>query len=254
MKNLIPFELEQILIKTPKIALAFSGGVDSSYLLYASTICGIDIQPYYVKSSFQPDFELEDAKKIVAELNLKIKIIEIDILKKTSIISNPINRCYYCKKTIMESILKEAKKDGYNILIDGSNASDIIEDRPGMHTLIELNISSPLRDSGLTKDNIRNLSKKAKLFTWNKPSYSCLATRIPTNTTITPDLLEKIELSENILFDMGFINFRIRVLGDNAKLEFTNEQIFDAFTKREMILSKLSLFFNSVMIDLKTRQ
>ena len=190
--------------KYPKVAIAFSGGVDSAYLLYAAITYGAEVRAYYVKSAFQPQFEFDDAKKLSQFLHADLHILEVDILSDLSITQNPANRCYYCKKKLFEKILIAAKTDGFTVLLDGTNASDDSDDRPGMKALSELHVLSPLRICGLTKEVIRQRSKEAGLFTWNKPAYACLATRIPTGTPITHAKLEKTEHAENYLTKEAF--------------------------------------------------
>ena len=172
-----------------KIALAFSGGVDSAYLRYEGIQSGCNIHAYYVKSAFQPAFELEDAQKLAKELGAKMTILELDVLSEPLITSNPSNRCYHCKQKIFRAITEAAQGDGYQVLIDGTNASDDASDRPGMRALQELSVLSPLRACGITKEEVRRLSKDAGLFTWDKPAYACLATRIHNGDTITPEKL-----------------------------------------------------------------
>lgn len=236
-----------------KIALAFSGGVDSAYLLYAGIQAGCDIHAYYVKSAFQPQFELEDAKKLAAEFDAKMTVLELDVLSETSITKNPANRCYYCKKKIFSLIKETAQKDGYEILIDGNNASDDADDRPGMKAVHELSVLSPLREYGLTKDEIRTLSKEAGLFTWNKPAYACLATRIPTGVEITADKLHATEVSEKALADLGFTDFRIRSSGNDAKIQVREEQLEKLLLYRREILEKLKPYYSAVTVDLEVR-
>ena len=237
----------------PKIALAFSGGVDSAYLLYASLQAGCDVHAYYVKSAFQPEFEFDDAKKLAKELGAKMTVLEVDILSDSIIKENPSNRCYHCKKKIFRTILEAAKKDGYELLIDGNNASDDADDRPGMKAVLELNVRSPLRECGITKAEVRNLSKEAGLFTWDKPAYACLATRIPTGETITAAKLSATEKSESTLADLGFTDFRIRMVGKNAKIQVREEQLNKLLLHRTEILEKLKPYYASVTLDLEVR-
>lgn len=234
-------------------ALAFSGGVDSAYLLYKAISCGCDIHAYYVKSAFQPQFELEDAKKLAKELRAKMTIIDLDVLSDETICSNPDNRCYHCKKKIFSAIMDAAKKDGYTLLLDGTNASDEASDRPGMKALQELSVRSPLRECGLSKEEIRKLSKEAGLFTWDKPAYACLATRIPTGTKITGEKLKITELSEHCLSDLGFSDFRIRMKDGDAKIQLREEQFEKLLLYRKEILDKLEPFYDSITLDLKER-
>ncbi len=245
--------LKEFFSRYPHAALAFSGGVDSAYLLYAGIQYGCDIHAYYVKSAFQPRFELEDALRLVKELVAKLTVLEPDVLSEPMIRQNPANRCYYCKKMIFLSIAEAAKQDGYELLIDGTNASDDADDRPGMRALKELSVRSPLRECGLTKEEIRRLSKEAGLFTWNKPAYACLATRIPTGTEITKEKLFITEHAEKLLSDMGFSDFRIRMSGNDAKIQLKEAQFETLMMHRKEILEKLRPYYRSVTVDLEER-
>ena len=245
--------LQDFFKQNKNVALAFSGGVDSAYLLYAATAAGCDIHAYYVKSAFQPQFELEDAKSLALELGAKMTVLELDVLSDSVITDNPANRCYHCKKKIFGTILEAAKKDGYELLIDGNNASDDASDRPGMKAVQELNVHSPLRECGMTKEKIRRLSKEAGLITWNKPAYACLATRIPAGEKITAEKLTATELSEKALSDLGFTDFRIRLSGDTAKIQVREEQLDKLLQYRKEILEKLKPYYSAVTADLEVR-
>ena len=245
--------LNDFFLKYSKVALAFSGGVDSAYLLYYAKKCGADIKAYYVKSDFQPEFELNDAKKLANELNADLSIINLDVLKHDDICKNPKNRCYYCKKQIFNAIVKSALNDGYNVIIDGTNASDDAEERAGMKVLKELNVLSPLRFCSLTKEQIREKSKEANLFTFDKPAYSCLATRIKTGEYITKDKLKTTEYAESVLFDLGFTDFRVRMFENNAKIQLKENQLALFIGKRAEILEKLKNLYDNVLLDLEVR-
>ncbi len=239
--------------KYPKVAIAFSGGVDSAYLLYAAIAHGAEVRAYYVKSAFQPQFELEDAKKLANFLQADMRILEVDVLSAAPITQNPANRCYHCKKKLFQILCDTAKKDGFSILLDGTNTSDDSDDRPGMKALAELHVLSPLRICGLTKDTIRQLSKEAGLFTWNKPAYACLATRIPTGTPITLSMLEKTEHAESYLTKLGFSDFRVRLLGEGARLQVPEHQLGRILSYKREILAELKKYYSFVMLDLETR-
>ncbi len=245
--------LETFFRENPKVAIGFSGGVDSSYLLYAAKKYGADIRPYYIKSAFQPTFEYEDAKKLAAQLGIEMVTIYHDVLKNPQVVANPANRCYYCKSTLFSLLKERAKEDGYFVIIDGTNASDDVSDRPGMKALTELSVKSPLREAGLTKTQIRQLSKEAGLFTWDKPAYACLATRIPTNQTITQEMLEKVEQAEGILMEMGFSDFRVRVYHEAARIQWKEEELATAVEKREEIREKLLPYFQIIFFDTEVR-
>ena len=247
-------ELKEFFIEHNKIALAFSGGADSSYLLYAAKENGADVQPYYVKSQFQPEFEQEDARKLAFELGVTLKEISVDVLRFNEVTANPANRCYYCKKRIMGAIRKAASADGYDTIIDGTNASDDGGDRPGMRVLAEENILSPLRMCGITKAELRILSHEAGLFTWDKPAYACLATRIPTGERITAKKLAEVEQSESYLFSLGFTDFRVRLRDGGALLQFTEKQHGRAESEFETIKAELSKYFGHIRLDPQVRE
>ncbi|QEY34974.1 ATP-dependent sacrificial sulfur transferase LarE [Caproiciproducens galactitolivorans] len=245
--------LKTFFAENPSAALAFSGGTDSSYLLYAAKYYGCDIHAYFIYSAFQPQFELDDAKRLADELGVPFTVAEIDVLKDTQVAANGPLRCYYCKTALFTRLRELAQKDGYSLLIDGSNASDLADDRPGMRALKELGVRSPLRECGLTKPEIRRFSKEAGLFTHDKPAYACLATRIPTGTEITPELLKKAEQAETALFSMGFTNFRVRYFHGAAKLQLPESQFSMALSKKDELTKELSRWFDGVLLDLTPR-
>lgn len=247
-------DLKEFFVKYPRVAVAFSGGVDSAYLLYAAGQYAKKVQAYYVKSAFQPQFELDDAMRLSDELKVKIKVINLDILADEKIAENPVERCYYCKRRIFSAIMENAEEDGFSVLLDGTNATDNSKDRPGMKALYELSVLSPLRLCNLTKSEIRRLSKEAGLFTWDKPAYACLATRIPSKEPINERLLKRTEEAEGYLSSLGFVNFRIRTLGDAAKIQVTKKQLLLLLENREKILEKLAKYYESVCLDLEVRQ
>lgn len=236
-----------------KIALAFSGGVDSAYLLYEAKKAGADVTAYFVHSPFQPDFELKDARRLARELKACMKILPFDVLQDENVRNNPTNRCYYCKQHIFRNIIASAKKDGYSLVIDGTNASDDASDRPGMVALRELSVRSPLRECGLTKDTIRQYSKEAGLFTWNKPAYACLATRIPSGEIITEEKLKKTEWAESWLASLGYVDFRVRMVGNQAKLQIRKEQFPQMCSQLDSIRAKLLEKYDNVIVDQEGR-
>jgi uncharacterized protein len=246
--------LEQFFKENPVVALGFSGGVDSSYLLYAGKHYSANIKAYYVKTAFQPEWELQDAYRLARQTGTEITVLESDILDNAAIISNPHDRCYFCKTSIFGIICSQASADGVPLVIDGTNASDDAADRPGMKALTELSVRSPLRECGITKNEVRRLSKEAGLFTWNKPAYACLATRIPSGQTITKTLLQRIEKAEDVLFALGFTDFRVRVLGEAARLQFPQEQMSNVLNKRADIVKAIKPYFTAVLLDLECRK
>ena len=245
---------EEFFREHPKAAVAFSGGTDSSYLLYTASLYAEEVKAYYVKTAFQPAFELADAERFCREIRVPLRIIEKDILSVPEVVPNPADRCYYCKQSIFSAIRQAAAEDGFSVLLDGTNASDDVSDRPGMRALQELSVLSPLRICGLGKDQIRLLSKEAGLFTWDKPAYACLATRIPAGEEITAEKLAATEASETFLSGLGFSDFRVRRRGNAALLQVREEDLDLVLDTREEILEKLKSFYSSVMLDLEVRE
>ena len=245
--------LKDFFAEQPKVALAFSGGVDSAYLLYAAILSGAEVRAYYVKSAFQPQFELDDALRLANELRADLRVLTADALADPRVAANPADRCYYCKSGIFSAILRAAHEDGFSVLMDGTNASDDASDRPGTRALKELSVRSPLRECGLTKAEIRRLSREAGLFTWDKPAYACLATRIPTGEAITPEKLQKTEAAEDALRAMGFSDFRVRMFHGGARIQVTEAQLPLLLEKRPAILNALKKTYETVLLDLEVR-
>ncbi len=246
-------KLDEFFTEHPKVAVAFSGGVDSAYLLYAAKKFATEVRAYYVKSAFQPQFELEDAQRLAAELSVEMSMLRVDALGDENVRANPPNRCYYCKRRIFSAIREQALHDGFEVLLDGTNASDNVSDRPGMVALQELAVLSPLRLCGLTKQEIRRLSREAGLFTWDKPAYACLATRIPFGQPLEERLLERTERAEGFLFSLGFRDFRVRTLGECAKIQLPASQLPLLMEHREKIVAELKKAYSAVLLDLETR-
>ncbi len=245
--------IENYFRENNKIAVAFSGGVDSTYLLYAAVNAGADVKAFYVKSAFQPEFEFEDAKRMADLIGCGLQVIHADVLSDMRVSANPEDRCYYCKQHIMSAICSAAEADGYGVVCDGTNASDDIDDRPGFKALQEFGIRSPLRECGLTKADIRRASEKAGLPTWDKPAYACLATRIRTGETITEEKLQITEKAEGMVHDMGFRDFRVRMRGSSALVQVTDLQLAEAIEREEEIRSALSGLYDKVDVDRKPR-
>ena len=245
--------LTQFWQTNPKAAIAFSGGVDSAYLLYSAVQSGAEVKAYYAKTAFQPAFELEDAKKLANQLGARMEILSLDVLSVPNVAENPKNRCYYCKTALFTAITAAAKNDGFSLLLDGTNASDDAGDRPGIRALEELSVRSPLREAGLTKAEIRRLSKEAGLFTHDKPAYACLATRIPTGETITAEKLRRTEWAETYLAGLGLRDFRVRTMGNTAKLQVRASDLNLVVTHREQITAELGKAYEGVLLDLEVR-
>ena len=245
--------LEQFFQENPRCALGFSGGVDSAYLLYAGVKAGADIRPYFIKTAFQPAFELADAQKLAAGLGAEVTVLELDALADPRVAANPADRCYFCKQNLFRTLKERAIADGYPVLLDGTNASDEAGDRPGMRALAELSVRSPLRECGLTKAEIRARSREAGLFTWDKPAYACLATRVPAGETITAETLARVEGAEDALFRLGYTDFRVRVFHSAARLQLPRGQMERAVREAETIQAALKPYFTPILLDLEGR-
>ncbi|MFP4060028.1 MAG: ATP-dependent sacrificial sulfur transferase LarE [Bacteroidales bacterium] len=235
------------------VAVAFSGGVDSTFLLHATSIAlpgkAVAIT---VKSPYVPEWEMQEAREIAETLDVKHYIIETDIPE--NIKNNPDNRCYLCKKTIFKLIRNEATKLGYKEIIEGTNADDLNDHRPGIKALRELSIKSPLLETGFSKMNIREYSERLELHTFDKPAYACLLTRLPYNVEVLPEHLERIEKAEFYLFQQGFQAARVRMHDDLARIEV------DKAIRKELIKPGVSdkiikyfkqLGFRFITIDLE---
>ncbi len=246
-------ELSDFFRAHPRCALGFSGGTDSAYLLAAAREYGAEIRPYFVRTVFQPGFELDDARRMCEQLGVELTVLDCDILAVPGIADNPRGRCYFCKRAIFSLIRDRAAADGFDTLIDGNNASDDALDRPGMRAVSELGVLSPLRMCGITKSEVRRRSAELGLFTAQKPAYACLATRVPSGTRIESGDLARIERGEDALRAMGFTDLRLRLTPDGARLELPAAQMARAIELREEILSALGGDFGRVVLDMKGR-
>lgn len=246
--------LEQFFQTVPKAAAAFSGGTDSAYLLWAARQYQCDVHAYYIKTAFQPAFELKDARRMAAELSIPLTVIPVDVLSIPAVKANDKKRCYYCKQTLLSAVKKQAELDGYSVLMDGTNASDDAGDRPGMQALAELGVRSPLRECRITKSQVRQYARKAGLFLWDKPAYACLATRIPEGRAIEYKELKKVEEAEDKLSDIGLCDFRVRLYSQGVKLQVTGEQMEFAVQNRQKIREMLMPLFGEVCLDFTERQ
>lgn len=237
----------------PRAAVAFSGGTDSAYLLYAAARYARRVRAYCARSPFQPAFEWEDARRLAGELGVELRAVELDVLALPEVAANPADRCYHCKRAVFSAISRAAREDGFPLLIDGTNASDDAWDRPGMRALRELRVRSPLRECGLSKEEIRRRSREAGLWTWDKPAYACLATRIPAGEPITAEKLERTEAAEGFLFSLGLQDFRVRLLHGCARLQVPAAQLPRVLERREEIAETLGRHYEGVLLDLEVR-
>lgn len=245
--------LEEFFAATPEVAIAFSGGVDSAYLLYAAMRHARRVRAYTVQSAFQPRFELEDARRLAAQLGAPLTIVPLDVLAVPDVAKNDANRCYHCKRAVLSAIQQAAARDGFSVLCDGTNADDDGAERPGMRALAELDVRSPLRACGLTKAAIRKHSREAGLFTWDKPAYACLATRQAMGEPLTAAALAATEAAETALVALGFRDFRVRVAHGHARIQVPEAQLAQVLSQRTAILHALRPLYHSVSLDLEVR-
>jgi uncharacterized protein len=207
-----------------RVAVAFSGGVDSSFLLAAARdALGDEAIGITIDSPALPRSELEDAVSIAAQVGAKHIIIDSPEIEE-EVKRNPVDRCYFCKKIEFGSIMEEAKRQGIKYVLDGSNVDDTGDYRPGMAAIKELKVLSPLLELGFTKREIREYSKKLGLPTWDKPAYACLYSRIPYGSEIKTEDLQKIEQSEKFLIKRGFRTSRVRCHDIIARIEVSREE------------------------------
>lgn len=217
--------LQDFFAKYNKVAVAFSGGVDSAYLLYNALQCGAEVHAYFVKTQFQPQFELDDAQRVAQFCGVRLNILNVDALTN-SVVANDSNRCYYCKQTIMSNILQQAAQQSCMCVVEGTNATDDVADRAGFRALQELGVFSPLRICGIGKQEIRRFAHKAGLPNAHKVSYACLATRIATNSPITEVNIELVNKAEEELRKVYKLKvFRVRLDGHCARLQSCASEI-----------------------------
>lgn len=233
-----------------KVAVAFSGGVDSTFLLaVAHDVLGDNVTALTASSVFVPCKELEATKSFCAAAGIKQILFKADVLSIAGVADNPVNRCYLCKRALFENFLRLAED---KVLIEGSNVDDAKDYRPGMKALTELNVKSPLREVGLSKAEIRALSKEMHLPTWDKPSMACLASRFVYGESLTPERLVMVETAEEFLKGLGFNQLRVRVHGNLARLEVLPADFAKLLTLREEISARLTeLGFDYVTLDLR---
>ncbi len=236
------------------VAVAFSSGVDSTFLLkIAADVLGSRAVAVTVKSHVFPQREFEEAAAFCEKRNIRQIVCEMEQLQIAGFAENPKNRCYLCKKEMFEKMRKITQENGISHMLEGSNMDDSGDYRPGLQAVAELGIKSPLRDCHLTKDDIRALSKYLNLPTFDKPSYACLASRFAYGETITQEKLDMVDRAEQLLLELGFHQMRVRIHGTMARIEVEPGQ----FTKlmqddtRNEIVNKFRVYgFTYVSMDL----
>ncbi|MFU0784172.1 MAG: ATP-dependent sacrificial sulfur transferase LarE [Thermoanaerobacterium thermosaccharolyticum] len=235
--------------------IAFSGGVDSTFLAkVCKDVLNDSCLAVTATSSTYPEREFKEALELAKEIGIRHKIIKSEELEIEGFSKNPIDRCYYCKSELFSKLKKVADDEGIEYVLDGTNADDTGDFRPGRRAAKELGVKSPLLECGFTKDDIREMSKRLGLPTWNKPAYACLSSRFPYGQEITSEKLSMVEKSEEYLLNLGFVGFRVRHHGDVARIELNPDQINMMLDEniRKKVVSKLKeIGFKYVSLDLE---
>ena len=246
--------LKDSLSKLEKVAVAFSGGVDSSLLLKVAvdTLSPKNVLACYATSPSQPQFQRKTAIDLANSLNVKLIEVPTSEIKNPAYIANTPNRCYVCKVHILSEIKKAAQYQGFKNILSGNNADDENDFRPGNRAVKEQSAICPLLDANMTKQDIRQLSRQLNLPTAETPSSPCLASRIAYGLEITPQRLKQVEQAEDYLRQLGFVEFRVRHHGNIARIEVAPEQINNVLSQRQQISEKIkSIGFKYITLDLQ---
>lgn len=247
--------LQELLRSYGKVTVAYSGGVDSSFLLKVAldTLGKENVLAVTILSSVTPREELAETEKLLASMDVNHVFIKKNVFEIPGFKENPKDRCYICKHKVFEEILERSKEKGISVVVDGTNSDDEGDYRPGLKALEELKVLSPLKLSGLGKSEIRELSKELNLNTWNKPSLACLASRVPYYEEITEEKLGMVDKAEAYLRSLGLAQLRVRCHGKLARIELLPEDIKRIFAEdlNKAIDSKLKeIGFQYVSMDL----
>ena len=247
--------LKESIRRMGSLAVAYSGGVDSTFLLkVAHDVLDANVIAVTARSSTYPEREFREATDFAQKIGVKHVVIVSEELDIEGFSDNPVDRCYFCKRELFTKILDVAKQSGLKYVADGSNIDDLGDYRPGMKAVMELGVVCPLKEAGMGKNDIRILSKEMNLPTWDKPAFACLSSRFPYGQKITREKLDVIDKMEQFLMDLGFRQVRVRHHGDIARIEVSAEErpkFFDT-DLMDRIHEKFRQFgFAYVALDLK---
>jgi pyridinium-3,5-biscarboxylic acid mononucleotide sulfurtransferase len=235
--------LRSILQEMGSALVAFSGGVDSTLLLkVARDVLGDRVEAITIDAPFHSRFEVQESIRLAAAIGVRHSVLDAHGLQIDGLNFNPPDRCYLCKKTVFDICAGKARQAGLAFLLDGSNADDVNDYRPGRRALVELAVRSPLLEAGLNKAEIRGLSRQLGLDTWDKPALACLLTRFPHGEQITAERLAMVEQCEEYLRLQGFGLFRVRAHGDSARIELTESDL--ASVLRPEVRAGIAAFFH----------